>query len=43
MPSSLAWWVMNASDKYMLIAFIGIQANGLYAVAHKLPTFNKSM
>lgn len=38
MPSSLAWWVMNASDKYMLIAFIGIQANGLYAVAHKLPT-----
>lgn len=38
MPSSLAWWVMNASDKYMLIAFIGVQANGLYAVAHKLPT-----
>lgn len=38
MPSSLAWWVMNASDKYMLIAFIGIQANGIYAVAHKMPT-----
>lgn len=38
MPSSLAWWLMNASDKYMLIAFIGIQANGIYAVAHKIPT-----
>lgn len=37
-PSSLAWWVMNASDKYMLLYYIGIEANGIYAVAHKLPT-----
>ena len=38
MPSSLAWWIMNASDKYMLLYYIGIEANGIYAVAHKLPT-----
>lgn len=37
-PSSISWWLMNATDKYMLTLFIGVQANGLYAVAHKIPT-----
>ncbi|NBL00874.1 MAG: polysaccharide biosynthesis protein, partial [Erysipelotrichia bacterium] len=37
-PSSLSWWVMNASDKYMILYFVGVSANGLYSVAHKIPT-----
>ena len=37
-PNSLSWWIMNAADKYVIIAVLGNAANGLYAVAHKLPT-----
>lgn len=37
-PSSLSWWLMNASDKYMILYFVGVSANGLYTVAHKIPT-----
>lgn len=38
MPNSLSWWVMNAADKYVIFAFLGVAANGMYAVAHKMPT-----
>ena len=37
-PNSLSWWVMNAADKYAILLMIGASANGLYAVAHKLPS-----
>lgn len=38
MPNSLSWWVMNAADKYVIFAFLSAAANGMYAVAHKIPT-----
>lgn len=38
MPNSLMWWIMNASDRYMITFFLGVAANGLYAVAYKIPT-----
>lgn len=38
MPNSLSWWVMNAADKYVILACLGSAANGIYAVAHKIPT-----
>lgn len=37
-PNSLMWWVMNASDRYAITMFLGIAANGIYAVAYKIPT-----
>lgn len=37
-PNALMWWVMNASDRYMITFFIGMAANGLYAVANKIPS-----
>lgn len=37
-PASLAWFVMTSIDKYMLLHYYGESANGLYAVAHKIPT-----
>lgn len=37
-PNSLSWWVMNAADKYAILLIIGASANGIYAVAHKLPS-----
>lgn len=37
-PNSLIWWIMNASDRYIINMFLGIAANGVYAVANKIPT-----
>ncbi len=37
-PNALMWWIMNISDRYMLIFFIGPAASGIYTVAHKIPT-----
>lgn len=36
--NSVAWWVNNASDRYIIKAISGIAANGIYAVAYKIPT-----
>lgn len=37
-PTSIAWWVNASVDKYMILGLIGVGANGLYAVAHKIPS-----
>lgn len=37
-PNSFMWWIMNSSDRVMVTAMIGTAANGIYAVAYKIPT-----
>lgn len=37
-PSGLSWWVMGASDRYVIRFILGRAANGIYAVANKFPT-----
>lgn len=37
LPTSMMWWIMSLSDRYMLAYFSGTVATGLYAVANKLP------
>lgn len=36
--NSLAWWVNNSSDRYIVIFFCGMAANGIYSVASKIPS-----
>lgn len=36
-PNALSWWVMNASDRQIINWFFGDEANGIYAIAHKVP------
>ncbi len=38
-PATIFWWVTSVSDRYMVSGFIGAEANGIYAVSYKLPTF----
>ena len=38
LPTSILWWLMNICDKYTILFFMSASANGLYTVAHKLPT-----
>lgn len=37
-PNAVMWWVMGVSDRYAITFFIGLEANGLYAVANKIPS-----
>lgn len=37
-PNSLMWWIMNSSDHIMVTSMISVAANGVYAVAYKLPS-----
>lgn len=39
MPTTIMWWIMNMSDRYMIAGMIGISATGIYAVAAKIPSF----
>ena len=36
--NGVAWWINNASDKYILTFFCGVTANGIFSVAYKIPT-----
>lgn len=35
---SLAWWVNDVSDRWVVTLVCGAAANGIYAVAYKIPT-----
>lgn len=36
--NSIAWWVNNASDRYIIIFFCGLAESGIYSVASKIPS-----
>ena len=38
LPTTFMWWIMNSSDRIMVTAMVGAAANGIYAVAYKVPT-----
>lgn len=37
-PNTVMWWGMNASNRYFLAHYHGLDSNGLYAVATKIPS-----
>lgn len=37
-PNALSWWATNASNRYIILFFLGMSANGLFAVANKIPS-----
>lgn len=36
-PNALSWWVVNFSDRFVVLYFLGSDINGIYAAANKLP------
>ncbi len=36
--NGVAWWINSGLDRYLLLFFLGTEANGLYAAASKIPT-----
>lgn len=37
-PNYLNWWVINSSDRYIVLYALGSSANGILAIAHKFPS-----
>ena len=36
-PNTISWSVINASDRLVIVNFLGASANGLYSIAYKFP------
>ena len=36
--NSIAWWINNVSDRYIIVFFCGLAENGIYSVAGKIPS-----
>lgn len=37
-PNSISWWINNASDKFLILYFLGEEATGIYSVANRIPS-----
>ena len=37
-PNAIMWWIMDVSDKFVVTFYLGVAANGLYAMAKKIPS-----
>lgn len=42
-PSSIALWVVNLSDRILVTIFLGTSVNGIYSVANKIPNLFASV
>lgn len=42
-PNYLNWWIINSSDRYIVLWFLGASATGVLAIAHKFPTMLQSI
>ena len=36
-PSSISLWIVNLSDRFVIVYFLGTAANGIYSVANRIP------
>jgi|SRR5690625_4906710 len=36
-PAAASWWLMTMSDRYFITLFLTVEANGIFAIANKVP------
>lgn len=36
-PNSISWWLINVADKYLILFFLSVEANGIYAISSRFP------
>ena len=37
-PNQISWWIVNSSDRYIILLFLGTAFNGIYSISNKFPT-----
>lgn len=43
LPSTICWWLVGSSNKFFIEYFIGLEENGLYAVAYKFASILQTL
>ena len=38
LPNVVSWWAISSANRYIIMAFLGVAANGIFAVSYKIPT-----
>ncbi len=36
-PNTISWWLINSANKYIILFFMGVSANGLFAMSNRFP------
>lgn len=42
-PNNISWWILSVSDRQIIYHFMGAAANGIYAIANKIPALYSSI
>jgi len=42
-PNGISWWIINAADRTIISLFVGVAANGIYAISNKFPAILSSV
>lgn len=42
-PNYLSWWIVDMSDKYVVLWFLGLEFNGVLAIVYKFPAILQSI
>ncbi len=42
-PNNISWWILSVSDRQIIHHFMGAAANGIYAIANKIPALYSSV
>ena len=37
-PNAISWWAISSLNRYLIRIFIGLGANGIFAISYKIPT-----
>jgi O-antigen/teichoic acid export membrane protein len=37
-PNALSWWAISAADRFIILYYLGLSSNGLFAIAVKFPS-----
>ena len=37
-PNVFMWWIMNSADRIVITTVVGVAANGIFAIAYKIPS-----
>jgi O-antigen/teichoic acid export membrane protein len=37
-PNLMSWWIINSSSKFLILYYLGVEYNGIYAVSSRFPS-----
>ncbi|GAB3784013.1 oligosaccharide flippase family protein [Spirosoma horti] len=37
-PNAVSWWMINASNRFLILLFLNVEMNGIFAIANRFPS-----